>query len=107
MKDLYLDFAGRKNVNHPVRRALQRLQAGDRLQVERRNEHVELVNPEGISVARLSKTAQAKWEDRLDLIRESRVVAMVRRYREDIGDKTYSRSCQGEIWEVPVVELCY
>jgi ATP-dependent DNA helicase RecQ len=107
MKDLYLDFAGRKNVNHPVRRALQRLQAGDRLQVERRNEHVELVNPEGISVARLSKTAQAKWEDRLDLIRESRVVAMVRRYREDIGDKTYSRSCQGDIWEVPVVELCY
>jgi ATP-dependent DNA helicase RecQ len=107
MKDLYLDFAGTKHVDHPVRGALQRLQAEDRLRVERRNEHVELVNAEGISVARLSKTAQAEWEGRLGLIRESRVVAIVRRYREEIVDKTYSRSCHGDSWEVPVVELCY
>jgi ATP-dependent DNA helicase RecQ len=107
MEDLFLDFAGIKIARHPVRRALQKLQAGDRLRLEKRNDYIELVNSEGISVARLSRTAQGNWQGRVDSIREVRVVAMVRRYKEDISDKPFSNSCHGEIWEVPVVELCH
>jgi ATP-dependent DNA helicase RecQ len=107
MEDLYLDFAGRKNIQHPTRKALQKLQAGDRLRLERRNDHIELINPEGVSVARLSKTARNKWEGKAGSIREVRVVAMVRRYKEDINDKSFSTSCHGDIWEVPVVDLCW
>jgi ATP-dependent DNA helicase RecQ len=106
MEDLYLDFAGRKNIQHPTRKAVQKLQAGDRLRLERRNDHIELINPEGISVARLSKMARDKWEGKTDSIREVRVVAMVRRYREDINDKSFG-TCHGDIWEVPVVDLCW
>ncbi len=107
MGDLFLDFAGIREVNHPARQALQRLQAGDRLLVEKRREYLELVNSDSISVARLSKAAQAVWEGKVGSIRESRVVAVVRRYKEDISDATFSSRCHGESWEVPVVELCY
>ncbi len=107
MGDLFLDFAGIRNENHPVRRALQNLRTGDRLQVEIRNRQMELVNEQGISVARLSKTAQAEWENRVGLIRRIQVVAMVRRCKQDIIDKTFSSKCSGDNWEVPVVEFCY
>ncbi|MCP4338209.1 MAG: hypothetical protein GY799_04830 [Desulfobulbaceae bacterium] len=106
MGDLFVDFAGIRNVNHPVRRALQKLHTGDRLQVEVRNGYIELVNHEGISVARLSRSAQGVWKTREGEIREGRVVAMVRRYKEDISDTIFKKSCYGEKWEVPVVELC-
>jgi ATP-dependent DNA helicase RecQ len=106
MADLYLDFAGRKNLQHPTRKALQKLQAGDRLQMEKQNDSIELINPEGIPVARLSKMARDKWEGKTGSILEIRVVAMVRRYREDINDTQFGNCC-GDFWEVPVVELCW
>ncbi len=105
LSDLFLDFAGVRPANHPVRRALQELQAGDRLQLAIRQEHIELVNHEGLSVARLSKSAQEQWQGRMDFIRASRVVAMVRRYKTDSGDKTFRSRCYGDTWEVPVVEV--
>ncbi len=107
MNNLYLDFAGIKSVNHPVRRALQRLQAGDHLRCVQRNDSIEFVNHEGISVARLSKNAQQKWQGRVESIRECRIVAIVRRYKTDISDTTFSSNCHGDTWEVPIVELCH
>jgi len=107
MKDLFLDYAGLKSLNHPVRRALQKLQPGDRLRVEKRIDHLELVAPEGITVARLSRTARSKWAGRVGLIRECRVVAMVQRFKDEIDDPAFAGNCHGDAWEVPIVELCY
>lgn len=106
MNDLYLDFAGVKPVGHPARRALQRLQAGDFLQCVQRNESIDLVSSEGISVARLSKNAQQKWQGRVESIRECRVIAMVFRYKTELRDTTFSRRCHGDSWELPIVEFC-
>ena len=78
MGDLFIDFAGIQTVNHPLRFALQKLQAGDRLQLKVRNDHIEPVDNAGVSVARLAKSAQEQWQGKIDLIRESRVGAMVR-----------------------------
>ncbi len=105
MEDLFLDFAGMRRETHPTRRALQKLQTGDCLQVVMHNDSIELVNEEKVAVARLSKAAQAKWSGRLSMIREIRVVAVVRRYKEDVGDKDFRSRCHGDMWEVPLVEL--
>ena len=105
MEDLFIDFAGVRKVDHPVRVALQKLQTGDRLWLKVRNEHFELVDNAGVSVARLAMSAQEQWRGKIELIRESRVVAMVRRYKTDIGDKTFSGRCYGDSWEMPVVEV--
>ncbi len=105
LTDLFLDFAGLKPVNHPVRRALQQLQVGDRLQLAKRKDHLELVNGAGLSIARLSKSAQAQWQGKVDFVRAGRVVALVRRYKTDSSDKSFSDSCYGDHWEVPIVEV--
>ena len=105
LEDLYLDFAGMKREGDPVRSALGRIEAGDLLRAERRNGQIELVNGDGLAVARLSKSARATWQERLETITEVRVVAMVRRTKDDISDTTYRDGCLGTTWEVPVVEV--
>lgn len=50
--------------------------------------------------------AQQEWQGRVESIREYRIVAMVQRYKTDIG-KTFSRHCYGDTWEVPIVGLCW
>lgn len=105
MEDVFLDFAGVRSLNHPARKALALLQAGDPLLLESRNDHLELVNTDGVSVARLSKAARNIWAKRMCTISEIRVVAIVKRYRDEIADTKFREKCRGEFWEVPVVEV--
>ncbi len=105
MKDLYLDYAGAKKEQHPSRLALGELTTGDTLSLELCNEHLELVNDAGVSVARLSKSAQQKWRKILEKILEIHVIALVRRNKDAISDDVFRQKCIGEMWEVPVVEM--
>jgi ATP-dependent DNA helicase RecQ len=107
MKDLFVDFAGVRKEGHPVRDALHVLKSGDLLEPQVRNSNVELMNRDNVPVARLSQTARKEWADRLDIIREARVVALVCRYHMDIQDSTFRGRCHGESWEVPIVEFVY
>jgi ATP-dependent DNA helicase RecQ len=107
LEDFFLDYAGIRREDHPSRHALRTVNTGDTLIIRKKNDHLELENSEGVSVARLSKSAQLEWDARLDLIQEIRVVALVRRYVEDVADKDYRSRCHGESWEVPIVEFVY
>lgn len=91
---------------HPSRIAVGELNTGDLLSLEIRNGHLELVNGAGISVARLSKSAKNKWMKELDTVHKTQVIAMVRRYRDNISDQAFKAGCYGEKWEVPLVEVC-
>jgi len=106
MKDLFIDFAATRPEQHPERRAIERLQTGDLVQLSVEGHRVVLTR-EGITVGRLSKTAAAGWIDRLSLVLEARVVAMVRRYRRDLEGDAFLARCHGEYWEVPLIELCW
>jgi ATP-dependent DNA helicase RecQ len=105
MEDLFLDFAGIKPENHPSRLALKRIKAGDTLDINKKNNCLELVNNDGVAIARLSRKAQEEWHDKIATIREIRTVAFVRRYREDLADKDFQASCLGDSWDVPIVEF--
>ncbi len=105
MEDLFIDFAGVRKENHAVRATLGKLKVGDKVSAIRRNNHLELVNKDGESVARLSKKAMSRWENRLLDLDEGRVVAMVLRYKSDIKDEEFRQNCFGDAWEVPIVEL--
>ena len=72
-----------------------------------RNTHLELVNIDGVSVARLSRVARERWWGLLHTVESVRVVAMVRRYRQYMSDENFRQRCFGEVWEVPMVEVCY
>ena len=105
MDDLFLDFAGVRPENHPSRLALKNVGVTDKLGLEERNKWLELTNDEGTAIARLSRRAQAEWADRIGTIQDIRVVAVVRRYRDDLPDKEFQSRCHGQNWEVPIVEF--
>jgi ATP-dependent DNA helicase RecQ len=105
IKDLFIDFAGLKSEQSPERRALDRLRTGDRLRLRAAGKQVLLLSSEGIKVGRLSKAAADRWRDRLHRITEARVVALVRRDKNDGNDAAFQTRCQGEGWEFPMVEL--
>lgn len=107
MEDLFLDFAGVRREEHPARLAIFDLNVGDNLHFEIQNDHLELVNNESLSVARLSRAAREKWWQLLNTVESVRVVAMVRRYKDCISDETFRERCFGDVWEVPMVEVCY
>ena len=71
------------------------------------NKQIALLDKDTLPVARLSQSAREEWRERLHLVKEVRVIAIVRRYRDDITDPAFKERCKGETWEVPVVEFCY
>ncbi len=107
MEDLYLDFAGIKKMNHPARLAINRLTAGAGLRMEAHGDHLELVDENGLSVARLSRAARDIWWKRRERVDKVCVVAMVTRRKESIRDENFRARCFGDVWEVPVVEILY
>lgn len=104
MKDLYLDFAGVRKQTHPTRVALAHLDVGDSLHFAIHNDHLELHNSQGVSVARLSKTAKGQWLQLLGRVEDVRILAMVRRLRAMCEEKFQERY-HGDMWEVPMVEI--
>ncbi|MEA3469026.1 MAG: RecQ family ATP-dependent DNA helicase [Thermodesulfobacteriota bacterium] len=105
MKELFIDFAGVKKEGHPTCRAIKELQTGELLTASQGRGYLYLHNNAGVPVARFSKKAQTIWQNRLHTIKEIKVIALVRRHREDINDKEFQTRCQSDTWEVPIVEL--
>ncbi|WP_051305435.1 RecQ family ATP-dependent DNA helicase [Desulfogranum mediterraneum] len=105
MKELFIDFAGFRPQGHPVRKAIAGLQSGTLLTARRQREQIELLDSSGIAVARLSRAARMAWWEQLEEISEIRVVALVRRYLEDIREPSFQKRCHGPSWEVPLVEI--
>lgn len=104
LHDLDLGFAGSFAATHPVHDALAGCTAGDTVNVAMRNDHIELVDHSGCTIARLSKAAKETWAHRIEAIEEIRIIAMVRWYKSDTQDE-YSSRCRSESWEIPLVEL--
>ena len=106
--DLYLGFAGRFPAKHPIHAALAQLQPGSRLTLARVDEaNLNLLDPHGTAVARLSQKAAATWRLRLESIREIRVLALGRRTPEQDPDEERRSRYQVAWWEIPLVEVVF
>lgn len=100
----HLDFSGRRSENAPVHAALAKLNAGDTLKMRDLEKGLDLIDGNGLAVARLSQAAEAQWRERIDRIEKITVIAMVRRRAGDSKPDFRGRlRCRG--WEVPVVEV--
>ena len=104
MRELYLDYAGRRSEADPIHRRLAALTPGSPLTAEARGDHVFLLDAARRPVARLSKAAKAIWSDRLADVASIRVVAMIRREKAD-QDAAYAENCAAFAWEVPLAEV--
>jgi len=106
LDDVYLDFAGGFHQRDPIHAHLSRIQAGDKVFLTAENSAINICDKEGVCVGRLSQGASAKWEDKLELVIEVRVVAMVKRDNLDSQEGFMDR-VKAEKWEVPVLEVVF
>ncbi|MFZ2169519.1 MAG: hypothetical protein WAW61_07770, partial [Methylococcaceae bacterium] len=106
LNDFDLSFAGRFPETHPIHRHLTQLISGSLLSVANINGKVVLQHGE-VTVARLSQKGHQEWTDKLSHIETVRVIAMIKRYRDDSEEEIYRSICKVEQWEIPIVELVY
>jgi ATP-dependent DNA helicase RecQ len=107
LDDIDVGYAGSKSEHHPIHAGLAELQPGSLLQARvSAKGRVELVVDSGPCVARLSTSGSSRWCDKIEKIREIRVVAVLRRYRTD-EQPEYRDRIRRERWEVPVVEFVH
>jgi ATP-dependent DNA helicase RecQ len=107
LDDIHLGYAAGFGKDHPVQKALAALVPGDRLSLRLQPQGLALCDRHGTCVARLSKKAEVMWQNRLETVREVRVLAMLRRTAEQESDHGYSLRRRVPEWEVPVVELVH
>ena len=108
MKDLYIDFAGKKPKGHKINLSLARLQAGDPVRLQRNKAgQVVVLDRERVQVARLSKSTVFDWpESRLQQVREVRVLGMVSRKLDDCAPQYQDRMAVSH-WELPILEVLH
>ena len=105
LEDIHLGFAGRFPDTHPIHQCLTALTPSSLLSIAIINGKVVLRHGE-VTVARLSQKGFQEWADKLARIETVRVIAMIRRYRDD-SEESYRSRCKVDQWEIPTVELVY
>ena len=82
------------------------LQAGKSVSLREENGKLGVYDREGRRLARLSSEGSAKWRPRLDRITDVRVVAMLKRDRND-PDEDFRKRIRADEWELPLLEVVY
>ena len=104
--DIDLGYAGRKPSTDPIHARLAALATGHALDLRQGGNAILLCDRQGGAVARLSRRAAEQWQPRLTGIDAARVVALLRRRRDD-GEGDYRDTCRVDTWEYPLVELVW
>jgi ATP-dependent DNA helicase RecQ len=106
LNQIYLDYAGNFPQTHPIHGHLAELRTGQCVSFCQSNSKIEIHDCGGKCLARLSIEGADKWRERLDHIWEVRVVAMLRRNRDD-PDERFQKKIRADNWEFPVLEVVY
>ncbi|MFO7963095.1 MAG: AAA family ATPase [Desulfobacterales bacterium] len=106
LNEIYLDYAARFPQSDAIHRHLAALQAGQSVSLRKHNGKLGVYNHNSPCLARLSNEGSNKWIDRLDHILDVRVVAMLRRDRND-PDEDFQKWIKANEWELPVLEVVY
>ena len=106
LSEIYMDFAGCFNRGHRIHKQLARLEAGKKVAFHLNNSGIEIHDADGCCVSRLSQEGTDKWSRRADQIGELRVVALLKRERDDPAEGFQDR-IRVDQWELPVLEAVY
>ncbi len=106
LNEVYMDFAGCFHKGQRIHNLLSCLEAGHNVVFHPNNQAIEIHNNDGCCVAKLSKEGANKWSNRLDRICELRVIALLRRDRDD-PENNFQDRIKVDHWELPILEAVY
>ncbi|MBU1340674.1 MAG: UvrD-helicase domain-containing protein [Proteobacteria bacterium] len=106
MADMYLDYPGLFPENHEIHRYLSDLETGDKVSFKEKEGRMYIVNDKDQIISSLSKKGATDWHHNIGKILNARVLAVIRRTRQDNEDKA-SKNVTMESWDLPVVEILH
>lgn len=106
LSEIYMDYAGCFQRNSRIHKHLSSLEAGQRVKLYHNDSSIEIHDSEGCCVAKLSNEGVTKWTPKLGQIQELRVVALLRRDRDDPNEEFINR-IKADQWELPILEAVY
>jgi hypothetical protein len=106
LSDVYLDYAGGFPQSDTIHAHLSRIQAEDKVFLSAHHSVIKICDKEGFCVGRLSQSASATLQNKLGMVSEVRVVAMIERDRMDPQEDFRDR-IKAEKWEAPVLEVVF
>jgi ATP-dependent DNA helicase RecQ len=106
LSEIYMDYAGCFHKNNRIHEHLSDLEAGQRVAFHQNDSSIEIHDSDGCCVAKLSNEGVNNWFRRLGEIQELRVVALLRRDRDDPNEDFISR-IKADQWELPILEAVY
>ena len=98
-----LGFAGRHDRSHPIHNAISKLQPGDLLSLQQKNDKWELLDQFGVTVSRLSKSFSPPSQMQCISVK---IMAIIIRRRED-SNPEYQSLIKTDEWEVILPELVF
>ncbi len=106
LNDLYLGYAGTFAREHPIHSHLAQTGTGDRLFFVENGDAVEVHDPTGLCIAKLSNAGRLTWAPKLSQILEVRVLGMIRRTIDESGEQ-YRHLAMIPSWELPLMEVVF
>jgi len=104
LDEIYMDYAGSFPQEDRIHAQLAEIGTGQCVFFSQNNSKMEINNSNGKCIARLSREGSDKWREHLDHILEVRVLAMLRRNRDD-PDENFQKWIKVNHWELPVLEV--
>jgi ATP-dependent DNA helicase RecQ len=101
LPDLYL---GLGSWHEQVRKNLSEVNISDRVIFESDNDNIWVNTEEGKRIARLSKKAVNKWQNRISEIQFASITAIVKRSKTE-DDEQFAKNTKFDDWEVPIIDV--
>jgi ATP-dependent DNA helicase RecQ len=104
LKDIFLDYAGRKSSDNPIHTALRGLAPGDKLRLLQTATMTCLCTEKGVPIAVMAREARQQWAQKQDAIKKIQILAMVQRKKTDCRPD-FQPGIVCPQWEIPIVEV--
>ena len=105
MKDIFISYPGLFDKKNLIHQNIKNLSCGDIVSLQQKNNDVYILS-HGNKVAKLSKKGSNLWADKIDKIVSARILAIVKRKKDDDEDSTI-QNIKIDSWELLIVEVLH
>ncbi len=105
MDDVFITYAGLRDNNTRLHKELDKLKAGDSLQMKEEGGKILIETKKGFPLISLSQSGVRTWKHRLNSIINIKIKAITIRNKDDAVD--FEMKPRVDQWRIPICEVCW
>lgn len=100
-KQLFISYAAVRNKRSNIHHVLESLKPGDNVSLVEDSGNIKII-VDGESVCQLSHYGKTQWKDNLGKIKKAKILAMIRRTKEQVTEE-YKERVKVDEWLIPIL----